>query len=423
MHPYIYGIDFGTTNSALSIIDARTNEIVQTFNEGSLIYFPKPERRREPISHFVGIAAKEKYVESQMTGRFMKSIKRILPRSGFQETRVHGKRYKAENLVAVVLMHLKQKADDFLGMDIKKAVLGRPVIFDENGDKDQLAQDRLLKAAKLSGFEKVYFQMEPIAAAFTYERKITKEETVLVADLGGGTSDFTLMKLGPQKLNNINRKEDIIGQGGIYIGGDNFDSAIMWEKGTPHFGRGLTYLDYNNRLNVPLSFFTNICSWEKMNFFDSIRMQANLKKFLYLTHNNLRFQNLVTLINKNLGYSIFQSIEKAKIELGEREQVSFQFSNSGIDINEDISLAEFSNTIIRDDVEKIKNYLLHFLEKLNVETTDIDTVFMTGGTSMVIPIQEFMKELFGKDAIKSGDNFNSVANGMAYSHVLFFNEK
>ncbi|MGK0391214.1 MAG: putative chaperone protein, partial [Maribacter sp.] len=205
MNPYIYGIDFGTTNSALSIIDTRSNEIVQTFNEGSLIYFPKPERR-QAISHFVGMAAKEKYVESHMNGRFMKSIKRILPRSGFQETRVHGKRYKAENLVAVVLLHLKRKADDFLGMEIKKAVLGRPVIFDENKEKDQLAQDRLLKAAKLSGFEEIHFQMEPIAAAFTYERKIEKEETVLVADLGGGTSDFTLMKLSPQKLNKINRK-------------------------------------------------------------------------------------------------------------------------------------------------------------------------------------------------------------------------
>ena len=422
MHPYIYGIDFGTTNSALSIIDTRTNEIVQTFNEGSLIYFPKPERR-QAISHFVGMAAKEKYVESHMTGRFMKSIKRILPRSGFEETRVHGKRYKAENLVAVVLMHLKRKADDFLGLEIKKAVLGRPVIFDENEEKDQLAQNRLLKAAKLSGFEEIHFQMEPIAAAFTYERKIEKEETVLVADLGGGTSDFTLMKLSPQKLNKVNRKEDIIGQGGIYIGGDNFDSAIMWEKGTPHFGRGLTYMDFNNQLNVPLSFFTNICSWEKMNFFDSLKMKANLKKFLHLTHHNKRFQNLVTLINNNLGYSIFQSIEKAKIALGKNDLVPFHFSNSDIEIKEEISLEEFSNAIINEDVEKIKDYLLQFLEKLEVKTTDIDTVFMTGGTSMIVPIQKFMEDLFGKEAIKSGDNFNSVAHGMAYSHVLFYDKK
>lgn len=420
MSHYIYGIDFGTTNSALSIIDTKTNKIVETFSEGSLVYFPKPLRRKDGVIHFVGETAKKNYVESKMQGRFMKSIKRILPRSGFEETRVHGKRFRAEDLVSIILIHLKKKADAFLQDNVKKVVLGRPVIFDEKIEKDQLAQERLLKAAKLAGFEEIHFQMEPIAAAFTYERFIGKEETVLVADLGGGTSDFTLMKLGPDKLNKINRKEDIIGQAGIYIGGDNFDSAIMWEKGTPHFGRGLTYRDFNNVLDVPKSFFLNICSWEKMNFFDSLRMQTNLKKFLHLTHYHPRFQNLVTLIEKNLGYSIFQSIEETKINLGKEKEVVFHFSKEAIEINESISINEFSNKIIHEDVNKIKKYLLEFLGELNVETKDIDTVFMTGGTSMVVPIKDFMVELFGAEAIKSGDNFNSVANGMAYSHVLFY---
>ncbi len=420
MSKYIYGIDFGTTNSAISIIDSSSNEIIKTYSESSLIFFPQLKNSRSPLIHFVGEQAIEKYIENKMKGRFMKSIKRVLPRSGFKETRVYNKKLKAEDLVCIILKHLKEKADAFIGEDVRKAVLGRPVVFDENPEKDQLAQDRLEKAAKLAGFEEIAFQMEPIAAAFTYERIISKDEMVLVADMGGGTSDFTLMKLSPSKLKKTNRKEDIIGQGGIYIGGDNFDSSIMWNKGTYHFGRGLTYKDFDTTVEVPRSFYLNICSWEKMNFFDSIKLQNALDKFYYLTGEAPRFKNLVRLVRNNLGYSIFQKIEKAKIGLSENDSVNFKFAHSGIDFDEAISIEEFSTEIVNDDVNKIRLYLLDFLQRSKVSPLEIDTVFMTGGTSMVKPIRNFMIELFGENTVKSRDNFNSVANGLAYSHVLFF---
>lgn len=420
MSKYVYGIDFGTSNSAISIIDTTTNEIVQTFNESSLIFFPEPKQRNAPLTHFVGQEAIERYVADNMRGRFMKSIKRILPRTGFKETRVYNKKYKAEDLVCIILQYLKAKADHFVQEDIRTAVFGRPVIFDEDPAKDQLAQDRLSKAAKLAGFEAIAFQMEPIAAAFTYERAIDKEEKVLVADLGGGTSDFTLMKLNPSKSKEADRKEDIIGQGGIYIGGDNFDSAIMWDKGTYHFGRGLTYKDYETVVEVPNSFYHNISSWEKMNFFDTLKLQTALDKFHYLTGRHPRFQNLITLVRENLGYAVFQSIEKAKIELSEKDKVSFGYQQSGIEFDEPISIEAFSNDIIGEDIDKIHSYLLDFLDQSGTQPAEIDTLFMTGGTSMVLPIRKLMIDLFGEAAIKSGDNFNSVSNGLAYSHLLFF---
>ncbi len=419
MSKYIYGIDFGTSNSAISILDTETNEIIKTFNDASLIYFPQQISSRSPLEYFVGKIAVEKYVESEMQGRFMKSLKKILPKSSFTETRLYGKKITAEDLVCLILKYLKSQADTYINENVTKAIFGRPVVFDLKEEKDKLAQERLLRAAQMAGFDDVNFQMEPIAAAFTYERNIKKEELVLVADLGGGTSDFTLMKLGPDKIKNPDRKNDIIGQGGIYIGGDNFDSSIMWNKGTFHFGRGLTYRDFSNIVDVPKSFYLNICSWEKMNFFDSIRMQSNLKKFLHLTGNHPRFQNLVTLIKDNLGYAIFQSIEKTKIDLSDNEQIIFEFSKNGIEIKEPISIEEFSKEIIIEDLTKIQDYLLGFLEKSKVKADEIDTVFMTGGTSMVRPIKDFMIDLFGKEAIKSGDNFNSVVNGLSYSHVLF----
>ena len=417
---YIYGIDFGTSNSALSIIDTSNNQIVKTFSEKSLIFFPEPAKRERALSYYVGQEAIAMYVESRMKGRFMKSIKRILPRSSFLETRVYGKRYKAEDLVAIIIRNLKAQADAFLGQEISTAVLGRPVVFDEEEKKDKLAQDRLIKAATLAGFEKIAIQLEPIAAAFTYKREIDEKQLVLVADLGGGTSDFTLLQLNPISDTSTLPDFDFIGQGGIYIGGDNFDSAIMWKKGTHHFGRGLKYKDYDNLIEVPRSFYHNITSWEKMNFFDSLKLQSALDNYYHLTGNNPLFGNLVKLVRHNLGYSIFNSIVRSKMELSSKPLTNFHFNQEDINFSESISLAEFSTDIIGDDVEKIRLYLAGFLEGSGVKPIEVDTIFMTGGTSMVGAVRDAIGDLLGQKSMKSNDNFLSVANGLAYSYEEFF---
>ena len=236
-----------------------------------------------------------------MEGRFMKSIKRVLPNRSFTHTQIAHKVFKAEDLVALIVGNLKQQADAFLGENIKSAVVGRPVIFDEKPEKDALAQERLSKAFKIAGFEQFYFQMEPIGAAFTYERQLKKTELVLVADLGGGTSDFTLMRLNPAAINNPNRQQDMLSKGGIYLGGDNFDSAIMWHRGTPNFGRGVKEKIDDQWLNLPISYFTNICSWEKMNFLNSIALRTAISRSYIFSGRDQRVENLKILIDKNLG--------------------------------------------------------------------------------------------------------------------------
>ena len=295
MQRYIYGIDFGTTNSSLSIMDTEENKIVKTFSDASLLFFPQLKHPRQPLKHFVGRAAIDQYIKSNMNGRFMKSIKRVLPRTAFTSTMVYNRRFKAPDLVALVVQHLKQQADDYLGQSVKNVVWGRPVVFDENPEKDALAQKRLLKAAQIVGFEKIYFQPEPIAAAFTYERSIKTKQTILVADLGGGTSDFTLVTLDPEKIKTQNRKLEVALKDGVYVGGDSFDSDLMWEKGTEYFGRGLTYWDYDTKVAVPNSFFFNICSWEKMNFFNNLKIKNAIDKYHYLTNRSIEFERFKTL--------------------------------------------------------------------------------------------------------------------------------
>ena len=417
MSNFLYGVDFGTTNSVLSIYDENRKEIIHTIRVPSLIYFPENSGSK---SHVIGEQAIAAYLEDGMHGRFIKSVKQILSRSSFIETRIQGKRYNASDLVALIIKALKTKADEFIGVDCKKAVIGRPVFFDDdNTSKDTLAQTRLSAAVQKAGFTDVRFQFEPVGAAFAYERTMRKRERVLVADLGGGTTDFTYLELDPQRASAKDRKSDMIASGGIYIGGDSFDSAFMWNKGTSYFGKDTLYEATPGKvLKVPMSLFENICSWDKMNFFNSLRIRRNMEEYYHYSKNDRKFKNLLTLIDNNLGYSVFQAIEKTKIGLSQLDVFSFQYSNMEIEIDEEISIDTYNDVILKD-IHKISAYLDKFLASNNIQVADIDTIFLTGGTSMVRAIKGLFQNKFPHSEINTGENFTSVAQGLAYSGYLF----
>jgi hypothetical chaperone protein len=420
MKSFLYGIDFGTTNSALAIYDEETKEIVDTIIIPSLIYFYHQPDPASDKNYVVGEDAITAYLNDGMKGRFIKSVKQILSRSSFTETRIHNKRYNASDLVAIILKELKDRADYITGQDCRKAVIGRPVFFDDDDvKKDTLAQTRLSKAAELAGFNNVRFQFEPIGAAFAYEKTLAKKENVLVADLGGGTTDFTYLVLDPQKTGSKDRKNDMMATGGIYIGGDSFDSAFMWEKGTPYFGKHTQYEATPGKvLTVPKSLFANICTWEQMNFFNGPRIKKDIEDYYYYSGNDRKFKNLITLIDHNLGYSVFQAIEKTKITLTSADSTMFSYHNMDIDIDEEITLLVYEQ-IIAKDVERIENYLNEFMAQNNIHSENIDSLFLTGGTSMVGSIQKLFKNKFPNVKLNSGDNFKSVAKGLAYSGYLF----
>ena len=414
MTKYIYGVDFGTTNSAIAILDIEKNEIVKVFTMPSVLFFPEFQDSSLPFSYLTGKAAVKAYVDSKSKGRLMKSIKAVLPIKSFTSTIIAGKVFKAEDLVALIMSAMKKQADEFLGEVVKTAVIGRPVVFSENPEKEAIAHKRLEKAVSIAGFEKTFFQLEPIAAAFTYERSLKKEEMVLVGDFGGGTSDFTLMKLGAKQ-----QEKEMIVQGGIYIGGDDFDSKLMWHKGTPHFGRGVKEKFYEKWLELPLSYFVNITTWSKMNFLNTNKMKEAIRKSYFLSDHNPKVKNLLTLIEKNLGYHLFQEVEKTKMALTENDEAQFAFNDEGIDFEEQVTISEFESEIIVEDLKKLSNYLDQFLLKNQVSFENVDSVFMTGGTSMVPALKKIFNEKFGGAKIKSGDNFNSVAMGLAYSYAKF----
>ncbi len=420
MEKYLYGIDFGTTNSALAIFNQETAEIQHTIIIPSLIYFYEHRNTDGGPNFVVGEDAITAYLQEGMKGRFIKSVKQILSRSSFIETRIQNQRYNAAQLVAIIIKELKLRADALISQDCRKAIIGRPVFFDDNNvQKDTLAQTRLSKAAELAGFTEVRFQFEPIGAAFAYERTLKKAEHVLVADLGGGTTDFTYLVLDPEKVGSKDRKNDMMATGGIYIGGDSLDAAFMWERGTPYFGKETQYEASGGKwLTVPKSLFANICSWEQMNFFNGPRIKKDIEDYYYFSGKDRKFKNLITLIDNNLGYSVFRSIENTKIELSSTETSRFSYNEMDIVIDEEISLPLYED-IISKSVEQIASYLDSFLVSNNIDPNKIDSLFLTGGTSMVGSIQKLFKQRFPQVNLNSGDNFKSVATGLALSGYLF----
>ena len=406
---YIYGIDFGTSTSVLSVLDKSTKNVIHTFSENSLIYF------QDVAHHFIGKAAIRHYLSNDMKGRLLKSIKTLLPQPGFTFTYIFGKKYTAEDLVCLILKNLKEKADAQIGECVIEVVMGRPVVFSDDIVNDQLAEKRLVNAARKAGFEQIYLQYEPIAAGFLYEQTLEHPEMVLIGDVGGGTTDFTLMRLDRNNATAIDRQKDILKAGGLHTGGDDFDAAIMWHKLVKHFGYGLQYESNGKMLDLPAHIFRTLCEWEHMAFLKEGKIRKQLDHYYKYTNNAEAINSLRILIDENLGFALFQIIEQAKIDLSALQEVDLKFDKSGLSLFEHISLDDFNETI-QKDIEDIEKFLAKFIHDSGVNPVEIQNIFLTGGASSVSAVQEIFSRLFVQAKIHRGDNFNSVAQGLALSY-------
>ncbi|MDP1709951.1 MAG: Hsp70 family protein, partial [Candidatus Komeilibacteria bacterium] len=237
-----YGLDFGTTHSAISVLDGegRATVLPVSGDNGLIIKSVLLFAQNSPRP-YVGQEAIRQYLAAGMRGRLIQSIKSALVDENFIGTTINGTRYQIEDLIALIISFLKVKADKIIGQNLDRVVLGRPAIFSDNPKKESLARDRLIMAAQKAGFKEIHFQLEPIAAALHYETSLKRPEKALIADLGGGTSDFTLMNLSPDRVNLTDRDADVLQTSGVYVGGDNLDARIMWGKVVKHFGAEASY--------------------------------------------------------------------------------------------------------------------------------------------------------------------------------------
>ncbi len=419
---FIYGIDFGTSNSAVTIWNATRRQLVRDPRiaavDASFMYFPYSLRKVTP---FLGNEARRRYVEDGMRGRLFQAIKTILPNTSFSHTIVNNEAYTLEDLIAIFLRHFKARADAVTGQDGQHVILGRPAVFSEDSAEDQLAEERLRNAATAAGFREIRFQYEPIAAAFAYESRIDRPERVLVADFGGGTSDFTVVQLDPRRQGHPDRASDILATGGLPVAGNKYDAATMWHKITPLLGRGATYKSWGKEIEVPDSLYRTICQWDQIVFLNNPKKLDFLWRMTGLSSDPAAFDRFRALIKENQGFALFQVLEAAKIALTTGVTTPIDFAHPRIPMHLRMTRSQF-NRQSADLTAQITGYLDRFLAAIPLTPADLQTVFLTGGTSLITKLRQELTDRFGADKMRDGNEFTSVADGLALSAPLYFPE-
>lgn len=411
--PAAYAIDFGTTNSLIAAADAERTWEPIAIDSGSsdptvlrsILFFPE-----DKTGVSCGSEALQSAAESGMRGRLIRSIKRFLPAATFTETRIGARRYALEELVAIVLRTLRERANRVLGADVRAAVIGRPARFSDDPEADALAAERLLNAAKLAGFESVALCEEPVAAALDCADEVDRTELVAVCDLGGGTSDFTVARLG-------SGKSDVLAVGGVALAGDALDGALMRDHVSPYFGSRVSYrMPFGeNVLNFPKPLLEKMCSPAELALLDRrdvLEFLRTVKSFALSEDDRDRMERLLCLVEDRLGFSLFEAIDKLKRELSNSVDALFSFSYPSIDIEQRVTRSGFEASA-RAPIERIVERFEETLHVAGVTPSELDRVYLTGGTAQVPALIDAVRTRVGAGKLSHVRTFHAVIQGLA----------
>ena len=410
------GVDFGTSNSTVGWVRPG-QPVMLALEDGkttlpSVVFFNAED---EEVSF--GRAALAAYLAGY-EGRLMRSLKSLLGTSLIDgQTEVGGRALPFRLLLAQFIGEVKRRAELAAGREFTSAVFGRPVFFiDDSRSADQLAQDTLAEVARAVGFKDIAFQFEPIAAAFDYESTIAREELVLIADIGGGTSDFSLVRLGPDRAGKAERRDDILATGGVHIGGTDFDKYLSLSSVMPLLGYGSRL---NNNSEVPSSYFFNLATWHTINLAYTKKIWVQLADVVRDARQPAKLATLQKLIDERAGHWLAMKVEEGKIGLSDAARVGLQLDRlvppQALTLNRD----EF-DAAIGLPVASVEQTVLKLLADAGVTPDAVDTVFFTGGSSGVRLLREKIAALVPGARRVEGDLFGSIGAGLALDAVRKF---
>lgn len=410
----VYAIDYGTSNSLLGAASATETLPLAPLDADasdptvlrSILYFPS---QREV---YYGKRAIQEFIARDMEGRLIRSIKKYLPIRSFIGTYVDERPMNLEDIIAAFLREMRKRANEKFGADVDSVVMGRPARFSDNEEDDAFAQYRLERAAREAGFKNIDFFAEPIAAAFGFRKKMQGEKIVAVVDLGGGTSDFTVMRLDQGNY----RASNVLSIGGISIAGDALDSALMRSRIIPHFGANVMYrVPFgSNILKMPTSLMEKLCSPPDIQLLrkrDTMEFFKNVQSWSLKKADQQKMDNLFSLLENQLGFSVFEEIEGTKRRLSDASETEFQYSYPGMEIKERVTRPEFDG-YVGERVGSILSTLDETLKQAQVEAADVDVVVCTGGTARVPVIYEGLVQRFGAAKIEHHNSFHGVVEGL-----------
>ncbi|KQT87522.1 heat-shock protein [Aurantimonas sp. Leaf443] len=414
--PSLYpGLDFGTTNSTLALAPAlgtaggapRLLPVEGTHGTiPSALFFSLEDGRT-----YFGRQAVFEYVDGA-EGRFMRALKSILGTSLMKETTQVGReRLSFTQLIGRFLQNLTVKLEAELGEIPPSIVLGRPVHFiDEDEAADRTAEDQLAEAAKAQGFRHVEFQYEPVAAALYFEAQVSAESLALVVDIGGGTSDFSLLRLSPERAKRSDRRDDILASTGVHVGGTDFDRQLSIAEIMPEFGLGTMTAD--GKRHLPVWYFNDMATWHRVNFLYTQKNLRDVEALRKEAAEPARLARFETLLKHRSGHRLAGAVEAAKIALTHEESAVVDLKEPGFHLRHPVTRAGFE-AATSDLVARIGASLDEALAVAGVEADEVDLVILTGGSTAIPAVQTAVRSRFGAARIAQADAFGAVGLGLA----------
>jgi len=316
-------------------------------------------------------------------------------------------------LIALILQELRAAAERQFGDLGTSVVVGRPVRFSGaiSPEDDEFAMGRLRRAVQQAGFKDIHFEYEPVAAAYKYEQALDHDELVLIADFGGGTSDFSLLRLGPSMRFREHGQRDILGTDGVAIAGNDFDSKLIRHLVAPELGLGGGYLSHNKLLPVPTSLFKELERWHYLSFLKTKKTLEMLNRIKVEALKPKQIESLIHVINEDLGFKLYRAIERTKVDLSDKEASTFIFVDPPVMVQKAITRSKFE-TWINPYVIEMAGCIDRLLDKCSVTAAQVDSVFMTGGSSFVPTVRRLFADKFGSSKLKGGGELTSVAEGL-----------
>lgn len=410
------GLDFGTTNSVVALADGcGGSELVKFAGDDatgavfrSALCFWEEERAWQGIAHEAGPWAIAEYLQSPLDSRFVQSFKSVAASASFERALIFNRPYRFEDMGRLFLQRLVAHAGGRLDTRPRRVIVGRPVEYAGARPDPELARRRYDAMLEAFGTE-IYYVHEPLGAAHSYAARLTEPATILVADFGGGTTDFSIVRVAEP---GAPRRCVPLASSGIGIAGDRFDYRIVDRLVLPLLGKGGRYRSFDKLLEIPGGYFADFADWSRLALMRNRRTLDELRRLQRDAVDPEPIGRMIALIEHEQGFPLYDAVGRLKRALSDAEEADFTFRSDGVEISASVRRADFERWIA-DDLHRIEAAMDAALVRAQAAPETIDRVFLTGGSSMIPAIRALFARRFGSERIATGGELTSIAHGLA----------